>query len=75
MLTVVSEVCTASIIREMMMMGALMMDAVCTSEMSINIYLTTWQYIPEDSTLNTRHRENLKSHSKFAWKMMFILSL
>jgi hypothetical protein len=40
MLTVVSEVCTASIIREMMM-GALMMDAVCTSETSINIYLTT----------------------------------
>jgi hypothetical protein len=27
---------------------ALMMEAVCTSEMSVNVYLTTQQYIPED---------------------------
>jgi hypothetical protein len=29
---------------------ALMMEAVYTTETSVNIYLTTWQYIPE--TLN-----------------------
>jgi hypothetical protein len=30
--------------------------------MLTNIYLTTQQYIPEDSELHTRRRENLKSH-------------
>jgi hypothetical protein len=40
----VSEVRTACII-------ALTMEAVRTSETSINICLTTWQYIPEDSKL------------------------
>jgi hypothetical protein len=39
---------------------ALMMEAVRTSEMSVNIYLTTRQYIPEDSKLHNRRRENLK---------------
>jgi hypothetical protein len=42
---------------------ALMMEAVRTSEISVNIYLTTRQYIPEDSKLHIRRRENLKSHS------------
>jgi hypothetical protein len=57
----VSEVGTASII-------ALMMEAVRIYETSVNIYLTTWQYIPEDSELHIRRRENLKSHiSKFAF--------
>jgi hypothetical protein len=31
--------------------------------MSVDIYLTTRQYIPEDSELHTRCRENLKSHT------------
>jgi hypothetical protein len=44
MFTDVSEVRTASII-------ALMMEAVRTSETSVNTYLTTRQYIPEDSKL------------------------
>jgi hypothetical protein len=39
-----------------------MMEAVGTSETSVDIYLTTWQYIPEDSELHTRRHENLKSH-------------
>jgi hypothetical protein len=30
----------------------LMMEAVRTSAVSVNIYLTRWQYIPEDSKLN-----------------------
>jgi hypothetical protein len=48
MLTDVSEVRTASII-------ALMDEAVRTSEMSVNIYLTTRQYtyIPEDYKLHS----------------------
>jgi hypothetical protein len=41
----------------------LMMEAVRSDETSVNIYLTTWQYIPEDSKLHTRHRENLKCHT------------
>jgi hypothetical protein len=40
----------------------LMVEAVRTSETSANTYLTTRQYIPEDSKLHTRRRENLKSH-------------
>jgi hypothetical protein len=39
-----------------------MMEAVRASETSVNIYLTTRQYIPEDSKLHTRRRENLKFH-------------
>jgi hypothetical protein len=42
----------------------LMMVAVRTSETSVNIYMTTRQYIPQDSKLPTRNRENLKSHTE-----------
>jgi hypothetical protein len=39
-----------------------MMEAVRTSEMSVDNHFT-WQYIPEDnSEHHTRRRENLKSH-------------
>jgi hypothetical protein len=41
---------------------ALMMEAVRTSETSVNFNVTTWRYIPEDSKLHTRCRENPKSH-------------
>jgi hypothetical protein len=44
------------------MVIALMMEAARTSETSVHIQLRTWQYIPEDSELHTRRRENLKSH-------------
>jgi hypothetical protein len=40
-----------------------MMEAVHTSETSVNIYLTTRQFIPEDSKIHTRRRENLKSQT------------
>jgi hypothetical protein len=43
-LTNVLEVCTAYTIRAMM-------EAVRTSETSVNLNVTTWRYIPEDSTL------------------------
>jgi hypothetical protein len=42
-----------------------MMVAAHTSETSVDIQLRTRQYIPEDSELHTRRRENLKSHIKF----------
>jgi hypothetical protein len=57
MSTDVSEVRSASIIRI-----ALMMEAAHTSETSVDIQLSTRQYIPEDSELHTRRRDNLKSH-------------
>jgi hypothetical protein len=31
---------------------AMMMEAVRTSEMSVNFNMTTWRYIPEDSQLH-----------------------
>jgi hypothetical protein len=42
---------------------ALMMEAARISETSVDIQLRTWQYIPQDSELHTRRRENLKSHN------------
>jgi hypothetical protein len=40
-----------------------MMEAVRTSEKSVNVNVTTRRYIAEDSKLHTRRRENLKSHN------------
>jgi hypothetical protein len=40
-----------------------MMQAARASETSVDIQLRTRQYIPEDSELHTRRRENLKSHN------------
>jgi hypothetical protein len=40
----------------------MMMEAARTSETSLDIQLRIRQYIPEDSELHTRRRENLKSH-------------
>jgi hypothetical protein len=57
MSTDVSEVRAASIIRAMI---ALTMEAKFISETSVDIQLRTRQYIPEDSELHTRRRENLK---------------
>jgi hypothetical protein len=59
MLTDVSEARTAYIIKTMV---ALMMEAGRISETSVNICLSTRQYIPEESKLHTRPHENLKSH-------------
>jgi hypothetical protein len=56
MSTDVSEVRAAFIIR------TIMIEAARTSETSVDIQLITRQYIPEDSELHTRRRENLKSH-------------
>jgi hypothetical protein len=48
-LTDVSDVLTTSIIRAII---ALMMEAVSTSEMSVNFYETTRRNIPEDGHLH-----------------------
>jgi hypothetical protein len=40
---------------------ALMMQAVQTSESSVNSYQSTRRYNPEDSHLHSHRRENLKS--------------
>jgi hypothetical protein len=54
----VSEVCTASIMRVMII---LMMEEVPTSETSVYSE-TAWRYIREGSHLHSRRCENLKPH-------------
>jgi hypothetical protein len=69
-MTNVSEVLPASIIRATFQRGLLppssgcMMEAVSTSEMSVNFYQTTRRNIPEDSHLHNRRLENLKTYLK-----------
>jgi hypothetical protein len=46
-----------------------MMEAVNTSETTVNFYQTTRRYNPEDSHLRTNRRENLKSYT-----VIFILA-
>jgi hypothetical protein len=41
----------------------LMMEAVRISATSVHFNATTRRYIPEDSKLHTRRRENLQSHT------------
>jgi hypothetical protein len=60
MLDDVPEVHTVSIIRSLSL-STLMMEAVHTSETSVNIYLTTWQYIPQDSKLHKPEIFNIPS--------------
>jgi len=54
---------------------ALMMEAVRTSEMSVNFNMTTRRYIPEDNRLHTRRRENLKSHTVIVYFKCRLLSI
>jgi hypothetical protein len=49
----------------MSMPRALIMEAVRTSETSVNFYQTTRRYNPEDSHLRTHRRENLKSYDLY----------
>jgi hypothetical protein len=39
------------------------MEAICSSETSVNFQRTTRRYIPEDSTLHNHRCENLKSYN------------
>jgi hypothetical protein len=47
-----------------------MLEAVRTSETSVNFNVTARRYIPEDSELHNRRRENLKSHISFCVKLV-----
>jgi hypothetical protein len=40
--------------------STLKMEAICSSETSVDIQRTTWRYIPEDSTLHNHRCENLR---------------
>jgi hypothetical protein len=51
-----------------------MMETVRISETSVNIKLTTRQYIPEGSKLHTRRRENLKSRASI-WRWWVVIPL
>jgi hypothetical protein len=42
-----------------------MTEVVRTSETSVNFNVTTRRYVPEDSKLHTRRRENMKCHKAF----------
>jgi hypothetical protein len=52
----------------------LMMEAVRTSETSVNFNVTTLRYIPEDSKLHFRRRESLKSHTLLVFVSVFMQS-
>jgi hypothetical protein len=41
-------------------------DVLPCSLLNVDIQLRTRQYIPEDSELHTRRRENLKSHNLYS---------
>jgi hypothetical protein len=58
-----SEVRAASIIRAMTHRPDDGGSKYISSETSVDIQLRTRQYIPQDSELHTRRRENLKSHT------------
>jgi hypothetical protein len=48
-------------------LNALMMEAVQTSETSVNSYQPTRYYNPEDGHLRSHRRENLRSHLGGQW--------
>jgi hypothetical protein len=48
---------------------------IAPSETSVNFIVTTRRYIPEDSKLHTRRRENLKSHRTTICVTVLLLSL
>jgi cell division protein FtsL len=52
---------------------ALVVEAVNTSETSVNFYHTTRRTIPGNNHLHTRLRENLKSHRLFSCLYIMIL--
>jgi tRNA G37 N-methylase Trm5 len=47
------------------------MEATVSSEMSVNIYQTTWPYIPEDSKHQTHHKKHGSLKALPSSKVMF----
>jgi hypothetical protein len=62
-------VLTASIVRAMPYLIALMMEA--SISMSLNVYETTGRNTPEDNHLHTRSRESLKSYQLYLQFLLF----
>jgi hypothetical protein len=54
---------------------ALIIEAARTSEKSVDIELTTPQYVSEDPELHVRCRENLKSQIFYTHNLMYICIL
>jgi hypothetical protein len=61
-MTDISEVLSASIIRVISSLTAVMVEAVSTSGTLASFYSTAWHNIQGNSDLLTDHYENLKSH-------------
>jgi hypothetical protein len=59
---VVAQCSLVSVYRRFVRAIARMMEAAGTSETSVTFYQATRRNNPEDSHLDTRRRENLKSH-------------
>jgi hypothetical protein len=52
--------------------STLKMEAICSSEMSVETQRTTRRHIPEDDTIHNHRCENLKSYIKYT-KLEFFL--
>jgi hypothetical protein len=52
--------------------STLMMEAAHSSEMSVNIYQTTWRRFPKSVTLHSDRLTNLKSHNKSLKSLSYI---
>jgi hypothetical protein len=51
--------------------STLKMEAICSSEMSVDTQRTTRRYMPEDETLHNHRCENLKSYIYESWFQYF----
>jgi hypothetical protein len=51
------------------------MEAVSSSETSVNFYRASWRNSPEDSHIHLRRRENLKSHVRIYYRMIIKVNL
>jgi hypothetical protein len=49
-----------------------MMEAVQTSETSVNSYQSTRRYNPEDGHLGTHRRKNLESYTKAKFSVIYL---
>jgi hypothetical protein len=48
------------------------MEAVSTSQTSVNFYETTRWNVPEDGHVRSRRRKNLKSHSDYMFTVLLL---
>jgi hypothetical protein len=53
--------------------STLKMEAICSSEISVDFQRTARRYTPEDITLHNLHCENLKSYMKYISLQTFLI--